>query len=214
MKAIEAVDAKRAALASEFWPVARSIFAGDEPAAEHVERVLAAAGKTTDDLRRAVRLYEKRAALVRDVQRDTEAEAEERELKALVATHENELRKAKDRFAAAARPLNDKLNELRAERHGLRGAAKALIDPRYSPDDGRRQALVDAVARLRAAEAAVAAIRAARPTGTIWDSPGSTDDRARVAAREKAAAGLPDALRELEQAKAQHAEAIEALRAV
>jgi hypothetical protein len=101
------------ARADDFRGLVAAIAAGREPDADHVDRVLAAAGRTVDDLRAAVGRHQHRLDLRARLDALPAIEAEQREVRKKVAKADEELTRAEDRHAEAVAPLRARLDALR-----------------------------------------------------------------------------------------------------
>jgi len=95
-----------------FHALVRAIAAGQEPDADQAERILNDSGRSLDDLRAAVELYQKRAAMRAMLDSLPKLEAERREIEQRLAEADAALRAAEQRHAEVAIPLRGRLEQL------------------------------------------------------------------------------------------------------
>lgn len=103
---------KAQATATGYRGLVASIATGKEPAPEEVERVLASAGKSVDDLRQDVDRQQTRLALKALVNSPPKFEAERRELDSRMADADRELAAAEQRHEEITAPLYATRREL------------------------------------------------------------------------------------------------------
>lgn len=107
---------------------------GDEPDADDVERTLAAAGKTLDDLRQDVERYQHRLALKAMVASMPKLEAEQQELRRQVAKADDALADAEQRHNEVTAPLYAQLDQLKAALSDAEAGKRELYHTCDDPD--------------------------------------------------------------------------------
>ncbi len=131
---------------TNFRDLVASISVGEEPDAETVERTLADAGKSLDDLKHAVELYQRRMALKATVANLPKVEQQRKQIEQQIAAADRQLEAAEARHEEIATPLYATLRELDAARNDASAAERELFltcdvgTLRDELDDQHRQA--------------------------------------------------------------------------
>ena len=96
-------------------PFVRAIVAGQEQDPDHVDAVLLDAGKTLDDLRQAVELLERRAAMKSQLDTVPKLEAEKADLEAKIGKATEVLNAAEAKYAEMTNPLRWRLEAIKSD---------------------------------------------------------------------------------------------------
>ena len=97
----------------EFKALVRAIASGTEPNADEVERILNACGRSIDDLKKAVELYQRRVLWRELLDSLPRLEAERESIERRLAEADAELQAAERKHAKVTTPLRNRLEELR-----------------------------------------------------------------------------------------------------
>jgi IgA-specific serine endopeptidase len=130
------------ARADDFRALAYAIASGEEPDPKRVDRTLNAAGRSLDDLRAAVEVYQQRLALKAKADAAAGLRARCRELEEQIRQADEELAEAERRHTEAITPLRAQLEVLHRQLQEAEQASRELA--RTCPDQ-----------KLRAQEASV-----------------------------------------------------------
>jgi hypothetical protein len=130
--------------------VVAAIAAGQEPDADTVERALAGAGKSVEDLKQAVETYQRRTALKATIAMEPKLEEERREVQQQIAAADRDLEAAERRHEETTAPLHARLREIAAAASDASNARNELFALCDDPDLRRQLDEVSAEAkRLR-----------------------------------------------------------------
>lgn len=124
------------ARADDFRALARAIASGEEPDPERVGRVLGAAGRSLDDLRAAVELYQQRFSLRAKADAAAGLRARCRELEEQIRQADEEFAEAERRHTEATAPLRVQIEWLHRQLQESEEARRDLA--RTCPDEGLR----------------------------------------------------------------------------
>ena len=126
---------------NDFRALVRSIGTGQEPDADQVERVLSDAGKSLDDLRAAVELYQKRFAMRTLVNSLPKLEAKRKEVERQLTKADEALEAAEQHHTETTTPLHGRLEMLRQAMQEAERSRQQLVET--CPDEELRQRLAD-----------------------------------------------------------------------
>jgi predicted nucleic acid-binding Zn-ribbon protein len=101
---------------NDFRSLVRAIAAGQEPDAEHVDGVLTVSGKTLDDLKQAVELYQKRKDMKAQLDTVPALDAEEAEINKRIGKAREVFDAARTKFEEEVNPLRWRREQIAAER--------------------------------------------------------------------------------------------------
>jgi predicted nucleic acid-binding Zn-ribbon protein len=125
----------------DFRALVRSIGTGKEPDADQVDRVLRDTGKSLDDLRAAVELYQKRFAMRAQVNALPKLEAERKEVERQLSKADAALEAAEQQHADVTTPLHGRLEMLRQAMQDAERSRQQLVET--CPDEELRERLAD-----------------------------------------------------------------------
>jgi predicted nucleic acid-binding Zn-ribbon protein len=160
---------------NDFRALVRSIGTGQEPDADQVERVLSDAGKSLDDLRAAVELYQKRFAMRTLVNSLPKLEAERKEIELHLSKADAALEAAEQQHADVTAPLHGRLEMLRQAMQDAERSRQQLVET--CPDEELRERLADLQRRHAEAHDRSFKLRQAINDCRTW----AQSDRAEVA---------------------------------
>jgi len=103
-----------------------AIASGKEPDAEEVEATLAQAGKSLDELRQAVALFQKRTELKAKVAAMPKLEAEQQEVQRQISQADDALADAEQRHDEVTAPLYGRLQQIKATLSDAESAKREL----------------------------------------------------------------------------------------
>ncbi len=126
---------------NDFRTLVRTIATGQEPDADQVEQVLSESGKSLDDLRAAVELYQRRFALRTQVNSLPKLEAERKEVERQLCKADEALEAAEQQHADVTAPLHGRLEMLRQAMQDAERSRQQLVET--CPDDELRERLGD-----------------------------------------------------------------------
>jgi predicted nucleic acid-binding Zn-ribbon protein len=126
---------------NDFRALVRTIATGKEPDADQVERVLSESGKSLDDLRAAVELYQQRFAMRTLVNSLPKLEAERKEVERQLTQADEALEAAERQHSEATAPLHGRLEMLRQAMQEAERSRQQLVET--CPDDELRERLAD-----------------------------------------------------------------------
>jgi DNA repair exonuclease SbcCD ATPase subunit len=124
------------ARADDFRALAYAIASGEEPDPKRVDRTLNAAGRSLDDLRAAVEVYQQRLALKAKADAAAGLRARCRELEEQIRQADEELAEAERRHTEVTAPLRAQLEVLHRQLQEAEQASRELA--RTCPDQGLR----------------------------------------------------------------------------
>jgi len=150
---------RQAARAADFRDVVVQIADGREPDADFVAQVLHEAGKSLDDLQRAVELLQRRRQLRQKLDSLPRLMAKQREIEQQLAAINGDLEAAEKRHEELYYPLQAELNDLR-QAIGEAERSKAELHQTCT-DPELRARLADVAARLQTARQEAADMRKA-----------------------------------------------------
>ncbi|MBM3984030.1 MAG: hypothetical protein FJ304_27945 [Planctomycetes bacterium] len=101
---------------NDFRSLVRAIAAGQEPNAEHVDGVLTVSGKTLDDLKQAVELYQKRKEMKAQLDAVPALDAEEAEITKRISKAREVFEVAEKKFHEVVDPLRWRREQIAADR--------------------------------------------------------------------------------------------------
>lgn len=126
---------------NDFRALVRSIGTGQEPDADQVERVLNESGKSLDDLRAAVELYQQRFAMRTLVNSLPKLEAERKEVERQLTKADEALEAAEQQHTETTAPLHGRLEMLRQAMQEAERSRHQLVET--CPDEELRERLAD-----------------------------------------------------------------------
>lgn len=97
---------------NDFRGLVRAIVAGQEPDADRVDAVLLDAGKSLDDLKAAVELFQRRMAMKAELDAVPKLEAEKNEIAKKIGMARETLDAAEKKYDETANPLRWRLDEI------------------------------------------------------------------------------------------------------
>ena len=124
-----------------FRDLVRIIAAGQEPAVDQEERVLSDAGRSLDDLRTAVELYQKRVGMRTPLDSLPKMEAERKEIERRLSEADEALAAAERQHAEVTGPLRGRLEQLQLATREAERCRQQLVET--CPDEELRQRLAD-----------------------------------------------------------------------
>ncbi len=125
----------------DFRGLVRAIAEGKEPDADQVERVLSDTGKSLNDLRAAVELYQRRFAMKTQVNSLPKLEAERKEVEQKLLNADAVLEATEQQHTETTAPLHGQLEMLRQAMQEAECSRQQLVET--CPDDELRERLAD-----------------------------------------------------------------------
>lgn len=214
---------RRRAVAVEWGGLIRDVADGRRPAADRVERVLGATGRTLDDVRAGVQQLVKRREWADQVTAGHEAAAERPALETATNKVIAEFEAAREKYVRALQPLNEQRAAIE-DAEAAAEAAKEQLRKTCSPELGEELARVQLLhgrahdgrhaLRVQADKRKTAANLLKRVEDKYLGTAGTTDQDKRDADRltreaDEADAALPDVERELGDLQQQEARILE-----
>jgi hypothetical protein len=175
---------RQAARAADFRGVVVQIADGKEPDTDFVAQVLHEAGKSLDDLQKAVELLQRRRELRRQLDSVPRLMAKRREIETKIAAANHDLEAAEQRHTDVVVPLQGELADLRSDTFAGEQARGELQRTCVDPELLAR--LADVTARLQGARQEAADMRKAIHDYRNW---AETD-------RQRAEGAFPDDAKE------------------
>jgi chromosome segregation ATPase len=153
MDLFEKLTAKRQqrerASIDNFHALVRAVASGQEPDADQAERILSDSGRSLDDLRTAVELYQRRVAMRAQLDSLPKLEAERKEIERQLAEADAALSAAEQRHMEVTVPLRSRLEQLQLATIEAERCRQQLVET--CPDEELRQRLADLQRQLEEA---------------------------------------------------------------
>lgn len=113
---------------NDFRGLVKTIAAGQEPDADHVDAVLTASGKSLDDLQSSVERLQKRMAMKAQLDTVPRLEAEKGDLEAKIAKATEILNAAEAKYAETTNPLRWRVEAIKSELQQTWSLPQALVE--------------------------------------------------------------------------------------